>query len=288
MKRTFWVRALAVVVAVPLLASSPAPPTPEEFYARAVEQMRKHPDPAFATYDASVRGLNCMFSDGQMVCTLGRSTPQSEKPFPVDLRQRDGRVAVNPGNKRMVFGDSTFLNPTWPGVDAIIRRGFTGMGASAAPAATPAPQASGLPVIAVVSALSAGDYNVYDAGAARCANGDAGHAVRLTARRDPMRFPLTGATIDLKTGGLCAVRFNAKVYGAAGLVGATGGVNLNFENVSGYEVVSDEHFSIDLRAIGIAVKHLDITVSYSNFAFPKAIDPRVFVTPSPSPPSPAK
>jgi hypothetical protein len=37
-----------------------------------------------------------------------------------------------------------------------------------------------------------------------------------------------------------------------------------------------------LRAVGIAVKHLDINVAYSNFAFPKSIAPQVFVTPTPS------
>jgi hypothetical protein len=283
MKRSLWAAALAgLALALPLTDVSPAPPSAEEFYAHAVEQMRHHPDPAFASYDASITGLNCSVTAAGIACTLGRSTAQSEKPFPVDLRQSDGRIAIDPQSKPMVLGDSTFLNATWPGVDAIIRRGFTGIGGASPSTPTPQQPSSALPVIAVVSTISVENYNVYDAGAATCATGDAGHAVRLVARHDPLRYPLTGATIDLQTGDLCAVRFDAKVNGAGGLVGVTGGAQLDLESVGGYDVVSNERFSIDLRAVGIAVKHLDINVGYSNFAFPKTIEPAIFVTPAPS------
>lgn len=287
MKRSLWAVALAgFALALQLMGVSPAPPSAEEFYARAIEQMRHHPNPPFAMYDASISGLRCSVAGASIECTLGQSTAASEKPFPVDLRQRDGRVAINPQNKHIVLGDSTFLNPTWPGVDAIIRRGFMGMNGAASTPTQPQPQSqssSTLPVIAVVSAFAVANYNVYDAGATPCATGDSGHAVRLVARRDALRFPLTGATVDLKTGDLCAVRFNAKVNGAGGLVGATGGAELDLERVAGYDVVANERFSIDLRVIGVAVKHVKINVAYSDFAFPKMIDPGVFATPAPTP-----
>jgi hypothetical protein len=279
-------RVTAVALALPLLGVSPAPLSAEAFYAHAIEQMRGHAEPAFATYDASIRGLNCSVQSGGMECTLGRSTVKSEKPFSVDLRQADGRVALHREGASFVLGDSTFLNATWPGIDTIIRHGFIGTGS--APSSTPLPlqSPSVLPVIAVVSAFSVANYRVYDAGAATCANGNAGHAVRLVARRDPLRYPLTGATVDLTTGDLCAVRFSARVNAAVGLVGATGNAKLDLENVAGYEVVTNERFDIDLRAIGIAVKHISVDIAYSDFAFPKAIDPEAFVTPSPSPSRP--
>ena len=69
----------------------------------------------------------------------------------------------------------------------------------------------------------------------------------------------------------------------AGLIGATGGAQLDLENLAGYEDVANERFDIDLRAIGVAVKHLRIEVAYSDFAFPKTIDPEIFATPSPPP-----
>jgi hypothetical protein len=273
-----------IVSALVLLGVTQAPPSAEEFYARAVGQMRGHPEPEFATYDASIGGLNCTAEKAGFTCTLGKSTAQSEAPFAIDLRQSDGRVALHRDGRSVVFVDSTFLNATWPGVDALIRHGFTGMGSTspATPPPSPDQAPSSLPVIAVVSTLSVANYNVYDAGAATCPNANGGHALRLVARRDPLRYPLTGATVDVRTGDLCALRFNANVNAAGGLVGATSGAQIDLKKVGGYDVVTNERFDIDLRAVGIAVKHLTINVAYSKFAFPTAIAPHVFVTPTPS------
>jgi hypothetical protein len=272
-----------LALALPLLGVSPEPSSAQEFYAHAAEQMRRHAEPAFATYDASISGLSCSVEGVGIACTLGRSTAKSEAPFLVDLREGDGRIALRKESASVILGDSTFLNATWPGIDAIIRHGFTGTGSAPSPTPLPAQPPSALPVIAVVSALSVASYNVYDAGPATCSNGNAGHSVRLVARYDPLRYPLTRATVDLTTGDLCAVRFNAKVSAAAELIGATGGAQIDFENVAGYEVVTNERFDIDLRAIGVAVKHLRVDVAYSDFAFPKTIDPEIFATPSPPP-----
>lgn len=264
-----------------LLGVSPAPPSAEALYAHAVEQMRRHIEPAFATYDTSITGLNCSFEGVDLDCTLGRSTAKSEAPFLVDVRESDGRLALHQESASVVIADSTFLNATWPAIDTILRHGFIGTGKAPSPTPLPVQPPSALPVIAVVSALSVAGYNVYYAGPATCSNGNAGRAVRLVARNDPLRYPLTGATVDLTSGDLCALRFDAKVRAAAGLIGATGSVQLDLENLAGYEVVTNERFDIDLRAIGIAVKHLRIEVAYSDFAFPKTIDPEIFATPSP-------
>lgn len=275
-----------IALASALLGVSPAPLSWEEFYARAVEQMRRHAEPAFATYDTSITGLNCSIEYVSLACTLGISTAKSETPFLVDVRESDGRLALHREGKSVTLGDSTFLNATWPGIDTILRHGFIGAGSAPSPTPLPVQPPSALPVIAVVSALSVTGYNVYDAGPATCSNGTAGHAVRLVARHDPLRYPLTGATVDLTTGDLCALRFDAKVRAAAGLVGATGGAQVDLENLAGYEVVTNERFDVDLRAIGVAVKHLRVEVTYSDFAFPKTIDPEIFATPSPPPARP--
>lgn len=281
MKSSLSVTFTALALVLPLSGVMPAPPSAEEFYARAADQMRRHVEPAFATYEASISGLNCGVIDAGIACTLGKSTAESEEPFSVSLRESDGRVALHLERQAAVLGDSTFLNATWPGVDAIIRHGFTGMGNASPSTPPPTQPPSSLPVIAVVSTLSVADYHVYDAGAATCADGDAGHAVRLVARHDPLRYPLTGATVDLSTGDLCRLRFNARVSAAAGLIGATGGAQLDLRNVGGYEVVTNERFDIDLRAIGIAVKHVSLNVTYSDFAFPNAIAPQIVATPNP-------
>ena len=290
MKRTI----AGVLLALPLLAVSAAPPSAEEYYAHAVAQMRAHAEPAFATYDATVTGgLSCAIdAKNELACTLGGREPAEPKPFAVALRESDQRVALlkSPdSSKGMVLGDSTFFNPTWPGVDEIIRRGFTGQRdyMQPHPAASPGPATAAStqpepPVIAVVSTFSADNYRVYDEGPASCMTGAPGHAVRLVARRDPMHYPLTQATIDVRTGDLCSVHFNARIEGLAGVVGATGGARLDIQNVAGYDVVTNERFDIDLRAIGIAVKHVGIDVAFSGFAFPKSMAPDVFATPPPA------
>lgn len=284
-KRSLSAAAVGIALLFAMLGTTPAPPSAEEFYARAATQMRSHPEPSFATYDASIGGLNCTVEKAGFTCTLGKSTAESEAPFSIDLRQGDGRVALHRDGRSVVFGDSTFLNATWPGVDALIRHGFTGVGNASRPTPPPArpdEAPSSPPVIAVVSTLSVANYNVYDGGAATCPNGDGGHALRLAARRDPLRFPLTGATVNVRSGDLCALRFNANVNAAGGLLGATSGAQIELKTVGGYDVVTNERFDIDLRAVGIAVKHFSINVAYSDFIFPKAIAPQVFVTPAPA------
>jgi hypothetical protein len=176
--RSFCVAFAGFALAALLLGLAPAAPSAEEFYARAVTQMRSHPEPAFATYAASISGLNCSAEKAGFTCTLVKSTAQSEAPFFVDLRQSDGRVAIRRDGRTVVFGDSTFLNATWPGVDALIRHGFTGVGNTSPSTPPPSDKTpSSLPVIAVVSTLSVANYNVYDAGVATCPNGDGGHAL---------------------------------------------------------------------------------------------------------------
>jgi hypothetical protein len=272
---------MGLALAIPLLGVSPAPPSAEKFYGHAVEQMRRHTEPAFATYDTSIKGLNCAIEGIQLDCTFGRSTAKSEAPFLVDVRESDGRLALHQEGASVIIADSAFLNATWPAIDTILRHGFMGTGSAPSPTPLPVQPPPALPTIAVVSALSVAGYNVYYSGLAACSNGNAGRAVRLVARHDPLRYPLTRATIDLTSGDICALRFDAKVRAAAGLVGATGGAQLDLENLAGCEVVTNERFDIDLRAIGVAVKHLRIEVAYSDFAFPKTIDPEVFATPSP-------
>lgn len=273
----------ALALTLPLLGTAPAAPSAEQFYAHAVERVRLHDVPAFATYDASVSGLNCIIKSGNLECGLGKGTPESKAPLWADLRASDGRLALRRAGASVVIDDSTFLNPTWPGVDRLITHGFTGTVSAPSPAPLASQPPSALPVIAVVSALSVAHYEIYDAGASTCSNGNAAHAVRLVARHDPLRYPMTGATVDMTTGDLCAVRFNARISAAAGLVGVTGGAQLDLENVAGYEVVANERFDIDLRAIGVAVKHLNVNVAYSDFTFPKTIAPEIFATPPPSP-----
>jgi hypothetical protein len=246
--------------------------------------MRGRPQPAFATYDATMRGLTCFVDRATAVgCTLAGENAASQ--YAVAYRGQDRRIALQMDGKAIAMGDAPFLDATWPEIDALVRYGFGTPPDAQHP--TPAPlqtdPSSHLPVIAVVSSLAVSHYRVVDEGAAACANGDAGHEVHLIARRDPLLYPLSDAIVDLRTNTLCMLRFGAHAYLVAGLAGANGSADLDLAQVHGYDIVQDERFSINLRAAGIAVKHIDISVAYSDFAFPGTLAPDIFTTPAPQP-----
>lgn len=271
-------------------AQSPAPPSAETFYRQALEHTRDHLEPAFATYQAKVDGLDCSVEKGNgLDCRLKLSGHVTTKePFEMAYRTGDDRLAVQQQGNSFVVGDAPFLNATWQGVDGLIRYGFIGKPPSAPQTAPSIDPQSHLKVIAVVSALSPDAYHIEDVGPATCGNGDAGHTVHLIALRDPLRYPLEDATVDMRTDDLCMVRFGARANAIAGLFGANGVVELNLENQNGFVVVQDERFDIYLRTVGIAVKHVAIGIGFSDYAFPKNVSPVVFTTPEPSPSPSAK
>ncbi len=275
----------AAALCVPLFgqaAAAATPPSAERFYAQALEHMRERPQPAFATYDATMQGLRCIVDQSSVGCTLAGENAQTQ--YAVSYRGADRRIALQSGGKAVALADLPFLDATWPEIDALIRYGF-GTPPDARHA-TPAPlqtdPSSHLPVIAVVSSLAAEHYRVADEGAAPCANGDPGHEVHLVARHDPLLYPLSDAVVDLRTDTFCMLRFGARADFAAGLAGANGSADLDLTRVDGYDIVKDERFAINLRAAGIAVKHIDVSIAYSRFAFPDAIPPAVFATPAPT------
>ncbi|MDP9025132.1 MAG: hypothetical protein M3N13_07155 [Candidatus Eremiobacteraeota bacterium] len=261
-------------------------PSAEVFYRRALEQTRRHAMPAFATYAAMIDGLDCSVEDaGKGVrCGLKLSGHSvTKEPLQVAYRAIDDRLAFEQRGRSFVSGDGPFLNATWRGVDDLIRWGFLGKPAAKPQSAATIDPQSRLPVIAVVSSLSPDAYRVDDAGASVCSNRDLGHMVRLTALRDPLRYPLSAAVVNMRTGALCMLRFGARVNAAAGLVGANGVAELDLANESGYELVQHERLALNLRTVGIAVKHFDVGIAFSNYAFPQSLPPIVFATPEPSP-----
>jgi hypothetical protein len=286
--------AFAAAQVAPAPIATQAPPSAEAFYRRALDQTREHASPAFATYTATVDGIDCKVEDAHEGITCGiklSGYSQTKEPLRLVYRSSDDRLVLQQQGRSFVFGDGPFLNATWEGVDELVRWGFLGKPApkaQAAPTADPQPAPTADPqsqlhVIAVVTSLSASAYIVEDAGASTCSNGDPGHMVHLTALRDPLRYPLSAAVVNMRTGDLCMLRFGARVNAVAGLVGANGVAELDLASENGYEMVRDEHIAINLRAAGIAVKHLDFGIAFSNYGFPKDISPVVFATPEPSP-----
>lgn len=259
------------------------PPSAQAFYADAVRNMRTLLQPPNLTYAIRmhVEGAHFIQNSSDLIeLTVGGKGGDHDAIYEAAYRGSDHLVSLKDRTKHTVLRDPIF-NPTWSGIDALVRYGWGGAPAAAPPAtrAEIDPQ-SHLPVIAVVSSLGAGNYNVQDEGAAACANGHPGHMVHLIARKDPMKYPLTDATIDVQTMRLCMLRFGVKYSVVA--ASATALVEYNLADENGYYLVSSARFDMAGRALAMRVMHITGTMAYSEFAVPAVIDPAVFVTPAPT------
>ena len=185
-----------LALALPLLGVSPAASSAEEFYAHAAEQMRRHAEPAFATYDASISGLSCSVEGVGIACTLGRSTAKSDLPFLVDLRESDGRIALRKESASVILGDSFFLDATSPGVDTIIRHGFTGTGSAVRRPPSPRDRPGACRDRGRFSAFGVQFYRLR-CRRRECSTGDAGHGVSVGGTSRSTSVPVDGATVDL-------------------------------------------------------------------------------------------
>ena len=265
-------------------AQTQAPPSAVAFYRQALERTRDHLQPSFATYQAKVDGLDCSVEEGNNVAChlkIGGAQGSTKEPIAVSYRASDERLAMQQQGRSFVLSDVAFMNATWQGVDELIRYGFIGK-----PTVKPAPSASldpqsHLPVIAVVSSLSPDAYRIEDVGPQACGNGDPGHMVHLIALRDPLRYPVDDAVVNMRTGDLCMVRFAPHANAMIGLVGANGEAELDLGSDNGFVMVQDERIVVFLRAVGIAVKRLNFNIAFSNYAFPSDLSPVVFTTPEP-------
>lgn len=251
--------------------------------------MRRVAEPSFATYRAhvAVRGANFLLTRSKsgrvdFGFNIGDSSLKPYGDFRGAYRASDRLVAIDTPQG---WGTTSFppLDPTWNGVDALIRFGFNGPPEPAAAAvSSPAPLAANAspPVIAVIHAIGVAYYNVYDGGPQACANGDTGHRVHLVARENPQAHPLTDAVIDLRRGGLCTLNFG---FHQAGILSASGDMTLDLTDEGSYTVVDHERFDLTVHAFAIAFKHIVGDVTFSDLQFPASVDPRIFAKPTPAP-----
>jgi hypothetical protein len=252
------------------------PPSAARYYANAIEAMRDLPQPNFATYDVQLHVTGSAFvltreSNGKAQIGLNLSG-RGAKPdalFSAAYRKSDDLTSVETPQGLWGIMRSPLFNPTWNGVEDWIRYGFNGRPDSTTALPLPTPHANGLPVIGTVRAIGVAFYDVSDAGAATCANGDSGHRVHLIARKDPLDHPLTDAVIDEGTNHLCFVRFEMRQSVVA--VGYSSTIELNIADVNGESLVRSGTIQLTVRAVGIGVKRVTMAFAYGHFAFPATL-----------------
>ncbi len=255
------------------------PPSAEQYYATAIETMRDLPQPSFATYDVQlhITGMGISLTrqpNGKASLSVGWG--RSMKPeafFSAAYRKSDDLTSVQTpqgwGTTR-----SPLFNPTWYGVNDWIRYGFDGRPESATAAPPPTPDANGLQTIAAVRTMGIAFYDVSDAGAATCANGDPAHRVHLIARRDPLDHPLTDAVIDERTNRFCYVRL--AMHQSIVAAGYSGTFELNLADVDGESLVRSGTIEFVVRAMGFGVKYVRMTFAYDHFSFPATLADDMF------------
>jgi hypothetical protein len=261
-------------------------PSAQEYYLAALAQMRAVPSPPpFITYRAEIpAGNGTLFvrrgAGGRADLMLAAGGPTHANRWLVSYRSSDRLASIPLADGTHVLSSLALFDPTWNGVDEWMRHGLTATDETREPSAAPAPGTPALlPVIAVVSAMSPGNYDIEDAGAADC-DGRAGHALRLTATRDPQSHPLSGVTVDLATQRFCSMRFNLRAGGAGSV---TGTVELRFGDVGGYDLVTGGRIEGNARSIGISVGSFTIPFAYAAMAFPATLPDATFAAQTPAP-----
>ncbi|HTV93409.1 MAG TPA: hypothetical protein VMG98_11905 [Verrucomicrobiae bacterium] len=255
------------------------PPSAEQYYANALEAMRDLAQPNYATYDVRLHITGMGFAltrEPNGKASIGLGWGQGMKPealFSAAYRKSDDLTSVETPQGWGVIRSPVF-DPTWNGVDDWIRYGFNGRPDSGTALPLPTPALGGLPTIAAVQTMGVAFYNVSDAGAATCANGDAAHRVHLIARRDPLDHPLTDAVIDERTRRFCYVRL--AMHQSVVAAGYSGTFELNIADIAGESLVRGGTIEFVVRLMGFGVKHVRMTFAYDHFAFPAKLSDGVF------------
>lgn len=250
-------------------------PSAAAYYAQAIENMKALAQPANATYVVHVTSAGAKFilSENEKthrasaMWNIGSGAPATPE-FSAMYRSEDDRTTLETP-KGWAIAQSPIFAPTWNGIDDWIHYGLDGRpekrGASmAAPDVTPEP----MHTLVTVRAMGVAYYNVSDAGAQACPNGDPGHGVSLAAREKPYDHPLTRAVVDTTNHQFCALRFQIKQLGP---LSANVLLDANLGTVDGNPVIASEHLEFNIHVLGFQVKRITSDVTYSNFAFPATV-----------------
>lgn len=265
-----------MLLALALVAAVLLPPTPAQYYARALDTMNALPQPSYATYAMDLKAAGAeitteCFANHEAALAIGwgrgmKHEIQARGEYALSgnaaaIQEKDGSYCPD---------DTAIFKPQWAAMHDWMRYGISEAPISATkqpPQSGPA-HAPGLQTIASVTAVAPAAYDVFDDGAAKCPDGSAGHALHLIARSTPDEHPLTDVIIETATMRFCMMRFNLVNAVIAG-TGAKGDATVNFGESNGYWSVTHGHLVFSLRMLGVSLKHFALDTSYSDFRYPQ-------------------
>ena len=275
----------------PRSAVAQTPPSAAQFYTAALEATKHLESPPIVTYTAKIQAKGAEVTVARDPHThhvvFFESIGPHENPatsYIIGYRFDQDVSDISVGGKYLGQSPRAIFDPTWQGVYDWLTFGSNGEPARllkkrALPLHPVASKtAAPLKTIAILSAMGSSIYAIRDGGAAICPNGDIGHQLITSARRNPSFHPLLGVIVDLKTGVFCSLRF--RVTGSGPMVGITGYAEEHFASVGKYWLATDLSIEDDVRVAGIALHHVSVNVAYTDMAFPSHLPPVALPTPA--------
>ena len=273
-----WLLCLCALLGHALPAAA-APPSAKSFYGQALATMQTLPEPPFVDDTLSGRGdgLSINLDVIDHLVWLGMSLGSTPDLWKMQHRTSDYATTIVDGQGERYLSRRSFFDPTWYGTYRALRDGMFGYQDRAKPVAAtvkapPIPQ--GLKVIAVARVMGPGVYHVVDAGAATCANGDAGHALHLISRDHNPRHQLSDVIIDLRNMRFCSIRF-----GIGSAFGFQGNIEQHYATVDGFWVQTGGVIDGTLRLFGISAHHGVWHYQLTQTRFPTHIAATTFTAP---------
>lgn len=267
---------MSFIFAALLAASFNASPAPsvQQFYVRAIDAMSGLPQPEYVTY--RMVGVGDHLKNGLQVqnknlwMTIGGGSDHTS--WSVKHRTFDYRSLVtDDADGREYVTERSFFDPTWFGTERALRKGMLfaqdpSPPRNLHPAAQPTPPPS-LKTIAMTSVMSPSLYNIADRGAARCSNGDPGHALHLWPRERGQMHQLSDVIVDTRSMRFCMMR-----YSVSDFIGFQGIVEQHFADVGGYWMQTDGLIDGTLRIFGISAHHGMWRYRLDDMRFPRRLD----------------
>jgi hypothetical protein len=272
-----------------------------EMYRSAVLAMNAQPQPEFVAFTMTLASPDAVIyvenDNGRVEIDLSIGHVRPPSDYSSVYRSTDALAAIEFPDGGRGLNRGGLFNPTWTAASFWMRYGLHTPISVATP--QPAPSASAEPIsstrtspqppeesdvdaatgipepptIGGATVFSVLNYRLSDSGLTNCPNGAPARRIHMVAYRDPDKHPLTEVSVDPTANRICAMRF--QIHGG-GVISYRGAIDLRFQTVGPYDLVTDGDVDIEAHALGIVHKHVSMTFTRKEFRFPPALPAGAF------------
>ncbi len=275
-----------------------ADPALVEMYRSAVLAMNAQPQPEFVAFTMTLASPDAVIyvqNDNGRVeidLSLGHVRPPSD--YSSVYRSTDALAAIEFPDGGRGLNRGGLFNPTWTAASFWMRYGLHSPISVATPEPSPSappepisssrtaeapdepaedPAGAEPPTIGGATVFSVLNYRLTDSGLTNCPSGAPARRIHMVAYRDPDKHPLTEVSVDPTANRICAMSF--QIHGG-GVISYRGAIDLRFQTVGPYDLVTDGDVDLEAHALGIVRKHVTMTFTRKEFRFPPALPAAAF------------